>query len=219
MSPTGRVPEEPLEAHGRRPRQVADAAFTLVRQELIPFVERRMRSTHFAGDNWHSIATRFWLGDKTRDDAGNLLRVVDENWTCFADVLGSETRTAVRELRTTRKDFAQKRPFTVAQAVHSVEVAGALLKAIGANCEFAVSELLVALSLTDVGRDLSRVAAKVARHERHDHSLRVLQDVRNEALKAGWIDRVSSYFGTRYEQAGTVHLETSGGAARLRSAS
>ena len=216
MSPTGRVPEEPLEAHGRRPRQVADAAFTLVRQELIPFVERRMRSTHFAGDNWHSIATRFWLGPKTRDDAGNLLRIMDENWACFGDVLEPETRIKIRELRAIRKDFAQKRPFTMAQAARLVDTVTQVLRAIGAPSEGALAELRAALSATDLGRDAARMAAAVGGPRRSEHVTRVRLDICNDALRVGWIDRVSSHFGTRYQPAGTVHLETVGLDSRLR---
>jgi hypothetical protein len=219
MNPTVKAPDERPEAQGRRPRQVVDEAFALVRQELLPFVDRHMRSNHIAGENWHSIATRFWLGAKTRDDAGNLLRVMDENWTCFGDVLDPETRIEVRALRAARKDFVHTRPFTVAQAVQSVKTAASLLRAIGAHCESAVSELLVALSLADAGRDLSRIAAQVGGPARTHHVTRVRQDICNEALRAGWIDRVTSHFGTRYQQAGTVHLETGRVDLQLRSVS
>ena len=210
-------PARPV-APGRRPRDVVDDAFALVRQELAGFVDRHMRERHFAGDNWHAIATRFWLGDKTRDDPGNLLRVIDDNWTCFADVLGDESRQVVRNLRTARKELSSRRPFTVAQATRAVGEIGDLLDAAGANSRLAVSDIVGALEGTDVGRELARGAATADAHQAAP-VVRVREEVRNESLRAGRIDRVVSHFGTRYEQAGTVHLDTSARGARLRRAS
>jgi hypothetical protein len=219
MSQTVKAPTVRPMTPARRPRDLLDDAFDLCRDELSGFVDRNMRQHHFAGDNWFALATRFWLGDKTRDDAGNLLRVMDEHWACFAGVLDVETRTTVRELRSVRKHLGSTRPFTVAQAVRSVEAVGALLDAVGAHCRDTVSEILVALSLTDVGRDLSRVVGKVGAPARPEPVLRLVEEIRNDSVHAGWIDRVASHLGTpRYETAGTVHLETSGRVRRLCSA-
>lgn len=218
MIDTVKAPAARPAAPGRRPRDVVEDAFGLLRHELAGFVDRLMRQRHFAGDNWHAMATRFWLGDKSREEPGNLLRVMSENWACFSDILDPEIRATLHELRAVKKDLASRRPFTVTQATNAVDEIARLLDAAGTDGHSAVAGILADLVGTDAGRDPLQVT------ERPDAGtvrpvVRIREDICNESLRAGWIDRVVSHFGTRYEVAGTVHLETSARHARLRPAS
>ncbi len=218
MIETVKAPTARPAAPGRRPRDVVEDAFGLLRPELAGFVDRHMRRRHFAADNWHAMATRFWLGDKSREEPGNLLRVMGENWACFSDILDPEIRATLHELRAVKKDLASRRPFTVTQATDAVEEVARLLDAVGTDGHSAVAGILADLAGTDGGRD------PMQRTPRPDAVavppvVRIREDIHNESLRAGWIDRVVSHFGTRYEVAGTVHLETSARDARLRSAS
>jgi hypothetical protein len=218
MTDTMKAPTAHPNAPGRRPRDIVEDAFGLLGPDLTGFVDRVMRVRHFAGDNWHGIATRFWLGDKRRDDPGNLLRLMTENWACFSDMLDPQVRATVHELRAVRKDLASRRPFTVTQATNAVEEIASLLDAAGADGRGAVAGVVEALTGTDLGRDPIRVLAKPVANPVQP-VVRIRQEIRNESMRAGWIDRVVSHFGTRYELAGTVHLETSARGVRLLPAS
>ena len=115
-------------------------ALDLVKDGLVPFVERELKSQH--AQMWLEEAratvspsqAHLFTSEKTlRWDAASLLAVVWNQWnTVFRKTLGQAERTLVSELRDVRNRWAHQNPFTSDDAYRALDSAGRLLAAVSA---------------------------------------------------------------------------------------
>ena len=115
-------------------------AMELLKDGLVPFVEREMKSEHGAG--WfdqarnavsESQARQFGTEKKPRWDVATTLSVMWNQWNAvFRQVLGQAERTLVSELRDARNRWAHQEPFSTDDAYRTLDSAGRLLTAVSA---------------------------------------------------------------------------------------
>ncbi len=114
-------------------------AMELLREGLLPFVEREMIDVH--GKYWVSVVTRDWRHDLTwpedqelpNFDAAAILKLMWEQWNAvFSRTLGHAERSLVSELRTFRNKWAHQEPFTGDDAYRALDSADRLLTAVSA---------------------------------------------------------------------------------------
>jgi len=114
-------------------------AMELLREGLLPFVEREMVDVH--GKYWVSVVTRDWRHDLTwpedqelpNFDAAAILKLMWEQWNAvFSRTLGHAERSLVSELRGFRNKWAHQEPFTGDDAYRALDSADRLLTAVSA---------------------------------------------------------------------------------------
>jgi len=115
-------------------------ALDLVKDGLVPFVERELKSQH--AQMWleearaavsPSQAHLFTSEKSVRWDAASLLAVVWNQWnTVFRKTLGQAERTLVSELRDVRNRWAHQNPFSSDDAYRALDSASRLLTAVSA---------------------------------------------------------------------------------------
>lgn len=115
-------------------------ALDLVKDGLIPFVERELKSQH--AQLWLEEAraavapsqSHLFASEKTlRWDTASLLAVVWNQWNVvFRKTLGQAERTLVSELRDVRNRWAHQNPFSSDDAYRTLDSAARLLTAVSA---------------------------------------------------------------------------------------
>jgi predicted AAA+ superfamily ATPase len=115
-------------------------ALDLVKDGLVPFVERELKSQHaqlWLDEARAAVApqqAQFFASEKTvRWDAASLLAVLWNKWNdVFRKTLGQAERTLVSELRDVRNRWAHQNPFSSDDAYRALDSAGRLLTAVSA---------------------------------------------------------------------------------------
>ena len=114
-------------------------AMELLREGLLPFVEREMVDVH--GKYWVSVVTRDWRhdlnwpedSDLPNLDAAAILKMMWEQWNAvFSRTLGHAERSLVSELRGFRNKWAHQEPFSSDDAYRALDSADRLLTAVSA---------------------------------------------------------------------------------------
>jgi len=114
-------------------------ALDLLKDGLVPFVEREMKSQH--KQQWliaarASVAetqTHFFAGSEPQWDSASLLAVLWNQWDpVFKKTLGRADRTLVSELREVRNRWAHQNPFSTDDAYRALDSVGRLLAAVSA---------------------------------------------------------------------------------------
>lgn len=115
-------------------------ALELLRDGLLPFVERECDSKH--GKYWVTKVSEGWQSElswpegaeRPNMDAAFLLRVMWDQWNLvFKDTLGFAERSLVSELRDTRNKWAHQNAFTTDDSYRALDSAGRLLTAVSAS--------------------------------------------------------------------------------------
>lgn len=114
-------------------------ALDLLKDGLLPFVEREMKSQH--KQQW-LIAARasvadtqahLFAGNEPQWDTASLLAVLWNQWEpVFKKTLGRADRTLVSELRDVRNRWAHQNPFSTDDAYRALDSVGRLLTAVSA---------------------------------------------------------------------------------------
>jgi len=120
--------------------ELVGRALELLKQGLVPFVERELKNKH--GQAWfehtlsvlsESQARQFGTADKPRWDVATALGVVWNEWdVVFRASLGQAERTHIRELRDARNRWAHQEPFSNDHAYRTIDSTARLLTAISA---------------------------------------------------------------------------------------
>jgi predicted AAA+ superfamily ATPase len=115
-------------------------ALDLLKDGLMPFVEREMKSQH--KQQWliaarASVAdtqTHLFNGSEPQWDSASLLAVMWNQWEpVFKKTLGRAERTLISELREVRNKWAHQNPFSTDDAYRALDSAGRLLAAVSAS--------------------------------------------------------------------------------------
>jgi Zn-dependent protease len=133
--------------------ELVGKALELLKQGLVPFVEREMKRKH--GNAWFertlgalsdSQVGRFGNADQPRWDVASALSVMWNEWNLvFHGSLGQSERTLVRELRDARNRWAHQEPFSTDDAYRTLEQATSLLTSISAGEAKEVNKLKATL--------------------------------------------------------------------------
>jgi chromosome partitioning protein len=131
--------------------ELVGRALGLLHQGLYPFVEREMRSVY--GDRWIEAATpsmpkdlnlKRTVAEILRQDVSALLLVMWDQWNdVFRRTLSPDERALVRQLRTTRNNWAHNHTVPKRDAHRALDRIEQLLRAIGALEEADIVEQLL----------------------------------------------------------------------------
>ncbi|MGD0769931.1 MAG: Swt1 family HEPN domain-containing protein [Tepidisphaeraceae bacterium] len=118
---------------------------------LRPFVERELKS--HLGDNWRSVlpdgGRRLKPKPANLDDPQTLLSVLWDQWNVvFRDVLGTNERTLVSELRNVRNQWAHSEQFSSNDAIRALD---------------SIERLLIAVSAADAATEVGQMRMDVMR--------------------------------------------------------
>src|SRR5581483_3275067 len=116
-------------------------ALDLLKDGLVPFVEREMKSQHaqlWLDQARHSVAdtqTHLFTGKgEPQWDSASLLAVMWNQWNLvFKKTLGQAERSLVGELRDVRNRWAHQKPFTTDDAYRALDSIWRLLTAVSAE--------------------------------------------------------------------------------------
>jgi chromosome partitioning protein len=121
--------------------ELVGRALGLLHQGLYPFVEREMRSVY--GDRWMEAATPSVPKDPNlkrpiteilRQDVSALLLVMWDQWNnVFRKTLAPDERALVRQLRTTRNNWAHNHTFSEKETFRALDRMEELLRTIDAS--------------------------------------------------------------------------------------
>jgi len=114
-------------------------ALELLRDGLLPFVERELEAQH--GKYWITTVTANWRNelsyradeDEPHLDVSLVLRLLWEQWNeTFRRTLGFAERSLISELRDQRNKWAHQEPFSTDDAYRALDSAARLLTAVSA---------------------------------------------------------------------------------------
>jgi len=114
-------------------------ALELLRDGLLPFVERELEAQH--GKYWITTVTANWRNelsyradeDEPDLDVSLVLRLLWEQWNeTFRRTLGFAERSLISELRDQRNKWAHQEPFSTDDAYRALDSAARLLTAVSA---------------------------------------------------------------------------------------
>jgi len=121
--------------------ELVGRALGLLHQGLYPFVEKEMRSVY--GDRWIEAATpsvpkdpnlKRTVAEILRQDVSALLLVMWDQWNdVFRRTLSPDERALVRQLRTTRNNWAHNHTFSEKETFRALDRMEELLRAIVAS--------------------------------------------------------------------------------------